>query len=220
MNRTIAAFFDFDRTLLIKDSAEIGFRWAMLHRKVSLPFLIKIGFASILYKKEFLSAERMAALALQFYRGQNIKEFTEGATEYYHEWLKPYISPLMLQKVEEHRQQKHLLVILSASVDYMLKPVAQELGFDHLLCTQIEVGPDGLGTGRAVGPVRVGAQKRVSAEELAKKFQIDLSRSYAYADHHSDLPLLEAVGNPVVIRPSKALRTIALERQWIILDGE
>ncbi|MCZ7584702.1 MAG: HAD-IB family phosphatase [Deltaproteobacteria bacterium] len=124
----------------------------------------------------------------------------------------------MLERVEEHRRRGDVLVIISASVDYLLEQPFNALSFDHLLCTRLETGPDGLGTGRPVGRVCVGPEKRVRAMEFAAAEGIDLAASTAYADHHSDLALLEAVGHPVAVRPTAPLRRIAQERGWEISD--
>jgi phosphoserine phosphatase len=65
----------------------------------------------------------------------------------------------------------------------MLEPVAEDLGFDHLLCTDLEIGEDGLLTARAKGPICLNSNKRILAEMLARKANIDLASSYAdYTD--------------------------------------
>ena len=38
--------------------------------------------------------------------------------------------------------------------------------------------------------------------------------SFAYADSHSDLPLLRAVGNPVAVNPDVALYRVARRHRW------
>jgi phosphoserine phosphatase len=48
----------------------------------------------------------------------------------------------------------------------------------------------------------------------ARRRGVDLSRSYAYADSISDLPMLEAVGNPVAVNPDRRLAAAAKERGW------
>jgi phosphoserine phosphatase len=50
----------------------------------------------------------------------------------------------------------------------------------------------------------------------ARRRNVDLSRSYAYADSISDLPMLEAVGNPVAVNPDKRLLAAAQDREWQI----
>src|SRR5205823_6222154 len=41
--------------------------------------------------------------------------------------------------------------------------------------------------------------------------------SFAYSDSESDLPMLRAVGHPVVVNPDAELRRIALEEGWEVL---
>jgi len=62
--------------------------------------------------------------------------------------------------------------------------------------------------------------KANAMRELAAREAIDLDRSTAYSDSHTDLAFLEAVGNPVAVNPDRKLRKIALERDWPVLRFE
>ncbi|MDP8224280.1 MAG: HAD family hydrolase [Candidatus Lernaella stagnicola] len=214
-----AVFFDFDKTLLRTDSGSLGFRYMWEQREVSLSFLLRVIAASYLYKWRLISAERLTQFALGHYRGQPIAKFREGANAFYQNLLRPNLSPAMLAKLEEHRDAGHVLVLLSASIDYYLEPVVEEFGFDHLLCSRLEM-VDGICTGRSAGPLIIGPQKKTAAIELSRGHEIDLQASFAYADHLSDVPLLETVGHPVAVRPSAPLRKIAVQRNWPIIDAE
>jgi phosphoserine phosphatase len=99
----------------------------------------------------------------------------------------------------------------------LLEPVAEDLGFHHLLCTDLEIGADGFLTGKAKGPLCLDSTKRVLAKKLAKQANIDLTASFAYGNHQSDLPLLEAVGNPYVVEPTEPLKKVAQKRRWPVL---
>jgi phosphoserine phosphatase len=55
-------------------------------------------------------------------------------------------------------------------------------------------------------------------ERVAESYDIDLSRSFAYSDSVADEPLLEAVGNPVVVNPKAPFRAIAERRGWEIVE--
>jgi phosphoserine phosphatase len=96
--------------------------------------------------------------------------------------------------------------------------VIGDLGFDHLLCTELEIGPDGLLTGRPKGPVCIDVHKRDMALKFAEEHRIDLQTSSAYGNHHSDIPLLELVGYPVVVEPTEPLMRMAVQRQWPVLS--
>jgi len=216
----IAAFFDFDKTLLVKDSPEIGFKYLWEHKLVSPLFLLKVILAGQLYKRNRLSITTMTEICLDYYRGRKLQEFIEGAPDFYEHWLKPALSPAMLARVEEHRRLGHTLVLLSASVDYYLRLVAADLKFPHLICSKLEVDEQGRCTGRTEGPLLIGHYKKAAAENFARRENIDLAASYAYADQHTDIPLLESVGHPVAVRPTKPLRHAALARNWLIIDQQ
>ncbi len=47
---------------------------------------------------------------------------------------------------------------------------------------------------------------------------VDLGKCFAYADSHSDLPMLTAVGNPVAVRPDITLFGYAKKSRWPIVD--
>jgi phosphoserine phosphatase len=66
---------------------------------------------------------------------------------------------------------------------------------------------------------REGKVTRVNAwlESMALSLS-HLARSTFYSDSHNDLPLLEAVTDPVVTNPDKKLRQQAEQRGWRILE--
>ena len=214
---SIAAFFDFDETLLDVESSRLGFRYLWQQRQVTFSFILKVLAANILYRRHWISDEKMARILIKFYRNRNMQEFEQGAAAFYHDHLKPHLAPNLVERVKKHRFRGHRLILISGSVRYMLEPAVEGLGFDHLLCTDLEIGEDGLLTGRSAGPVCLNRHKRVQAEKLARRVKIDLASSYAYGNHQSDLPLLELIGNPYVVEPTEPLRKVALANKWPIL---
>jgi HAD superfamily hydrolase (TIGR01490 family) len=217
MAENIAAFFDFDRTLLAENSPRLGIRYLWDMGQVSFFYVLKIIFANWFYQRNLVSETAMAKLLLSFYKNKDLAPFEAGAADYYHEVLKPHLAPNILSRAQDHKRKGHVLVLVSAGIRYLLKPVVEDLKFDHLICTDLKVGSEGLLTGKSHGSVCTGESKRKAATELAEKLDIDLSRSYAYGDHHSDIPLLEMVGNPRAVEPTKQLRHVALRRGWPIL---
>ena len=215
--KNIGAFFDFDETLLEVESSRLGFRYLWERRLVSFGFILKVLTANIFYKRHWLSDEKMAMILIKFYRNRHLEDFKQGAAAFYQDHLKPHIAPNIHARASKHRRQGHQLILISGSVRYMLEPVAEDLGFDHLLCTDLEIGVDGLLTGRPQGPICLNNNKRISAKMLARKVNIDLTSSYAYGNHQSDIPLLELIGNPHVVEPTEPLRKVALANKWPIL---
>ena len=165
-----------------------------------------------------ITEERMVKVLLSFYKKRRLDDFERIADEFYKTYLKPYLSPRMLAKLKFHKKENHLLVLISGSLRYYLEPVVKNLGFDYLLCTELEVGEDGLLTGKSKGPVCVGENKKRFILDLIGQVGIDMSKSYAYGNHQADIPLLEMVGNPYAVEPTAPLKLVARQRSWPILS--
>jgi HAD superfamily hydrolase (TIGR01490 family) len=215
--RQIGAFFDFDETLLQVASGRLGIKWLWDRRMVPLGYILKIKAANFFYQRQLLSDERMVRILLTFYKKKRLTDFEEGAENFYHEYLKPHLAPRILSRVDFHKNENHVLVLISGSVRYMLEPVIKDLEFDHLLCTDLEVGRNGLMTGKPKGLVCVDQNKKRLTLRLAESIGLDLGKSYAYGNHQSDLPLLETVGHPHVVEPSTILEKVAHQKSWPIL---
>ncbi|MGI9122770.1 MAG: HAD-IB family hydrolase [Rubrobacter sp.] len=121
------------------------------------------------------------------------------------------IFPDALQQLRDHKAAGHRVVLLSGALDFLLEPM-KDLA-DDVLCSTL-AQENGTYTGELTGaPVAGDARARMLAS-FARRRGLDLSRSYAYADSISDLPMLEAVGNPVAVNPDRRLGTAAKDRGW------
>ena len=133
--------------------------------------------------------------------------------------LEPVLRPLVyeepLRLVQQHRERGERSYIVSAALQEIVDGLALELGFDGALGTICEV-EDGVYTGRGIRSLH-GENKARAVRELAEEEGLELATSTAYSDSHTDLPFLEAVGNPVVVNPDRALRRIAGARGWPVL---
>ena len=134
--------------------------------------------------------------------------------------IQPAIKPAALALVEQHRAQGETLVMVTATNEFVTGPIAKAFGMDVLLAVELERDAAGQITGEIAGvpTLREGKVTRVT-DWLAKQ-GLDWSQVHAtfYSDSTNDLPLLEKVQVPVVTNPSTALRQIAHERSWRILD--
>lgn len=216
-NSQIAAFFDFDETLLEVESGRLGIQWLRDRRLVPIGYFLKIIVSNFFYQRRLLPDERMVRILLTYYRNKRLTDFQKGAEDFYQSYLKPHLAPGILKRVDYHKKEGHRLVLISGSVRYLLEPVVKDLEFDHLLCTDLEVDKNGIMTGKPGGPVCVDQNKKMLTIKLAQKLGLNLEKSYAYGNHHSDLPLLETVGNPHAVEPSAELAKVAEQRGWPVL---
>lgn len=214
----IAAFFDFDKTLVNINSSKIGFKWLYEHGMLSKLFILKVMIAVFLNRRNIISEKQMADVMISFYKNKKLADFKAGANEFYFDYLKPHLAPNVIEKLEFHRNEGHILAIVSGSIRYYLEPAAKDLGIQHLVCTDLEENSNGLLTGKAIGQVCIGNYKKELTLKLVDKLNIDLKNSYAYGDNQADIPLLKLVGNPVAVEPTPKLRKVAIQNNWDILS--
>lgn len=213
----IIAFFDFDNTLIHDDSQGLEIGFLMDRRKIRLLDLVRIGLHHWLFKRHLASSEQMVRTCIRIYRSLSPEALGLQTAGFHQECIRPRYAPAVRQRFARHLEDGHVCVIISASVPHLLRPAAQELGAHHLICTRLETDGAGKFTGRPRGPVCVGAEKTQQALELAAEHGTDLSRAWAYSDHHADLDFLCAVGRPVAVTPTPHLRRIANRKRWPIL---
>jgi HAD superfamily hydrolase (TIGR01490 family) len=117
-----------------------------------------------------------------------------------------------IRRVREHREAGHRTVLLTGAVDLITRPLRPL--FDEVVAATLAVGPDGRLTGRLTSAPLVGDARAAWLDHYAPRVGADLAASWAYADSLSDLPMLRAVGNPVVVNPDLALYKLARRFGW------
>jgi HAD superfamily hydrolase (TIGR01490 family) len=167
------------------------------------------------YHFSLIDIDAMAQKMLSGVRGWSEAEFEERCQRLVEDDVMPRLQPEALRKIERHRQEGHLLAILSTSPTYMTRPIGKLLGIEEVISTQLEV-EDGRFTGRVVSPACFGQGKVHWAEAMGRKHSVDLDQSWFYTDSYSDLPMLERVGHRVVVNPDPRLRRTARQRGWTV----
>lgn len=105
-------------------------------------------------------------------------------------------------------------VAVSGSPIEVISPL-KPLGFAKVLGTSMEVRR-GAYTGKVVRNLILAEEKKRVVGALIKQYHLDAENSFAFGDTEQDLPLLSAVGNPIPLNPSPALRAFATGRGWLI----
>lgn len=116
--------------------------------------------------------------------------------------------------LDHHLAAGDFCVIASASPQPLVEAAARAFGAQRAVGTRAEV-LDGRFTGRLEGPFCHGRGKL--ARLWVEIGPADLSRSTAYSDSMSDLPLLTAAGRPVAVNPDRRLRREARSQGWPVL---
>jgi HAD superfamily hydrolase (TIGR01490 family) len=132
----------------------------------------------------------------------------------------PRIYPEMLDEVHAHQDAGRPTFIVSAAGDEIVQLIARVLYMEGGIGTAYAVDDDGNFTGELGGPFMYGKGKVDAMRRFAAEHEIELGDSYAYSDSASDLPMLRAVGNPVVVNPDEDLTRIAREHGWRVMRFE
>jgi HAD superfamily hydrolase (TIGR01490 family) len=134
--------------------------------------------------------------------------------------IRPAILPAALDLVEQHRRRGERLVMVTATNEFVTRPIAEAFGMDVLLAVELERDAHGHFTGEIAGvpSLREGKVTRVQQWLATQGTSLAEVEATFYSDSLNDLPLLEQVQQPVVTNGSAELRQTALARGWRILD--
>jgi HAD superfamily hydrolase (TIGR01490 family) len=214
-----AAFFDLDRTLIKRSSVLALAGTFRRHGLITRLDLAKSAFWQALFVLRGASAERVRAASedgMKLLAGFSVEDMRRLVGDAMEPVLRPLVYDEPLRLVQRHRERGERVYIVSATLQEIVEHIADDLGLDGAVGSTCEI-VDGLYTGRTLRAAH-GPGKAQATRELAASEGIDLSSSTAYSDSHTDVPFLEAVGHPVATNPDRALRRIARERGWQVVD--
>jgi HAD superfamily hydrolase (TIGR01490 family) len=211
-----AAFFDLDKTLMAGSSGMQFARVATRHGVVGRRQLASWAFEHLRYRLRGTTDARtneVLKVARELLSGVPARSVERMNPEVMAAIL-PRVYPQMLDEVYAHQDAGRATFIVSAAGDGVVDSLAAVLGMEGGIGTSYEIDGDGAFTGRLDGPFVYGKGKVEAMQAFAAEHSIDLAESYAYSDSLSDLPMLRAVGNPVVVNPDPALAQLAREEGW------
>jgi len=218
--KKIAAFFDFDGTIYPGLVAFDLFMFAFRNRIMDLSEMIQLSKLSYYYMLDKLNLAERISINKKLYKkikGLRSKELFESASEKFfsHNKNKKFYADI-LDSIRWHAKKGHRIVVVTSTIKEIASPARKWVKIDELLATEVET-KNGIYTG-AVKMLPVGQNRINIIKGYCKKCNIDLSGSYAYSDHFSDIPLLESVGHAVVTGPDRRLRAHAVKKGWKIID--
>jgi len=217
-----AAFFDLDKTIIAKSSTLAFTRPMFRAGLLSGSTLAKAGIAQAYYQAFGADHDQMSRVKEELSAltaGWDRAEIEELVEETVDEVVSPLVYAEALAIIDDHRRAGRRVVVISASPEEIVRPLCRYLGIKDIIASQSEIDDEGKYTGNiefyAYGPGKADAML-----ELAATQDLDLDASYAYSDSITDLPMLEVVGNPIVVNPDAELLTIAEERGWTVRHFE
>ena len=127
------------------------------------------------------------------------------------------LRPKMLRQMDRHRAGGHTLLLITAANDFLAAPVAELLGFDDHICTNIKRS-EGQITTELEGVPAIGDGKASRLRQWLSETGHSLTESWGYGDSVNDIPLLSLLKHPVAVKPDPILEAYAREHSWKIIS--
>lgn len=211
-----AALFDMDRTLVRKETLSLYLRYQHSIGEATRRDIARALYWVTAYTFGVIDAPEVAARGLRALEGTPESAMAARCDDWFRRYVETHVCDLGRRAVERHRTRGDLLAIVTGATKYAAGPLARRLDIPHVVASELEVDQDGIFTGRFVAPLCLGDGKIVRARELAQQHGFTLADATFYSDSYTDLPLLEAVREPIVVNPDPRLRRLAKKRGWRI----
>ena len=215
------ALFDLDHTLLPIDS---DYAWGEF--TITLGWTDPVDFSRqndafyAHYQAGTLDIHAYVRFATEAFRRQGPEAAAAAHARFMREVVQPAIRPEALALLQQHREAGDRLVIVTATNEFVTRPIAQALGVSELIAVELARDASGWFTGEIVGTpsMREGKVVRLQQWLQAQGLDWDAVHTTFYSDSRNDLPLLEKVSQPVATNPDDTLRRVAQEKGWPVLD--
>ena len=216
------ALFDLDHTLIPLDSdhawgqftVELGWRDAHSFSQANDGFYNE-------YKAGTLDIHRYVRFAIEAVREHGRMESARAHERFMQQVIRPAMTEAAVELVRGHQAAGDQVVIVTATNEFVTRPIAQAFGVDELIAIELQTDERGEPTGEIKGVPSFREGKVARVEQWLAARGLDWSHvqhSTFYSDSMNDLPLLEKVHEPVAAQPDARLRALALERGWRILN--
>ena len=221
MNLKKIALFDLDHTLVPFDSdyewneftITLGWRDGVAFRRLNAGFFEQ-------YKDGTLDLHEYVRFATLAIREQGAINSIAAHARFMGAVVQKGIKKQALELVRQHADAGAEVVIVTATNEFVTRPIAEAFGVKNLIAVELERDAQGLLTGEIAGTpsFREGKVTRVSQWLTDRGLDWSGVETWFYSDSMNDLPLLEKATHPVATNPDERLRALAQARGWRILD--
>ena len=216
------ALFDLDGTLLPRDSDHAFGEFLVQHGWVHGDAFRR---ANDRFYAEYLEGRLDMTAYVDFatsaWRGRPTHEQEAVLAAFVDDIVRPMLHPAALDLVERHRQAGERLALVTATNDFVTRPIARLFGIETLIATELARDEAGRVTGAIAGVPSFREGKIHRVESWLAGLGTSLSaapRSTFYSDSTNDLPLLERVSHPVATNPGEGLAREAARRGWPVIQ--
>lgn len=204
----VAAFFDIDGTLSREGMI------TEIFKKLIKSEIIDIQRWYNEVREKYLSWDRRTG-NYDDYLLKIAEIYTDAITGLHHTQVKFIAKKVVEQKgdrvyiytrdrIKYHLGAGHKVIIISGSPSELVAEMARKYEVHDYIASEYTVNSQQVYTG-TVKPMWGSMHKRAAIAYFVDKYDLDLSQSYAYGDTSGDFSMLQLVGNPVAINPTREL---------------
>lgn len=211
------AIFDLDDTLIHGDCASLwSEQMARLGWVDGPSFLQRDHELMDAYGRGHLAMEDYMVFSLEPVAGRSPEEVAHLVEPWVEDFIEPVIYSDACRVIAEHRRRGDRILVISASGEHLVGPIAARLGIDEFLAINLEV-VNGVYSGRTNGVLTYREGKITRLLEWLDQEGENLEGASFYSDSRNDLPLLSKVDHPHVVNPDPVLREHAEKHGWPVL---
>ena len=215
------ALFDLDHTLLPLDS---DYEWGEFTTRIGWTDREEFGRRNQAFYDDYvagrLDVHDYVRFATEAVRLRGAAAAAAAHAQFMREVIAPAIHAQARALLQKHHDAGDEVLIITATNEFVTRPIAQALGVPQLLATELARDADGWITGEILGVpcMREGKVQRMQQWLAGRGLSWQDVDSTFYSDSMNDVPLLEQVNHPVATNPDARLRALAQERGWRVLD--
>ena len=170
------------------------------------------------YYQGSLDYDAWAEFALSTFKDKTPEQLKGLLKEFLNSIIEPMINIYALRLLHEHSHDTDFMLLASAANSIIVKPIAERLGFKHIIATDVEIIA-GKYTGKMKGESALGKGKLNKVKEwMSRNGFSNFENTTFYSDSINDLPLLLEVSNPIAVNPDEQLRATCWEANWEIIE--
>ncbi len=206
----LIAVFDFDGTLIKKDSMMLFFKRYFGLSWKNIPAFARLLFESIKFLLGLYSRKQFKEKYINLILGASkIKDLDELGNDF-SDFLLEHVLPDAKKEINRLKESGHECILLSASPDFYLRKVKDELGFSMLICTKTRMED---------GELLVSGRNCYGENKIKKLLSeygsnINWKDSYCFSDHSSDIELLSLFGNAFIVNNAKIVHEDIKTMVW------
>ena len=209
------AFFDLDGTVRKAVSGTELAKEAWRRGLMKIPDLIQAIYLSLAHKLSIKDPLLIVNKMTGWVKGIDQESFEDLCMDVYNKVLLPSLHREAVPEINMHKGKGAKVVILSSSLAPICRKIATHLGFDDILCSELET-VDGILTGNPIGKLCFGEEKLTRLRDYCERNNSTPGEAWYYGDSVSDLPALSIVGVQVCVNPEQKLAKIARNKGWKI----